>query len=76
MDLFIQELNKYLNREVEVETTDGKFFKGKCAAIQYQYMNIVLEIKPNKEHPNGQKLAIKNVLNIRRDRNPEKIIKK
>ena len=58
---YIVELKKFIGSKVIVEDLNGKKFKGVCLAIGFNHLNIILMT-------DKQKITIKNISNISRDR--------
>ena len=60
-DHYKEELEKFYNKEVIVEDTNGKVIQGICRAIYPTHLNIILMTK-------DEKIIVKNVYKIRRKR--------
>ena len=60
-DHYKEELEKFYNKEVTIEDTNGKTEQGICRAISPNHLNVVLMTK-------DEKIIIKNVYKIKRKR--------
>ena len=47
-NLYLKELNKFINKEVIVVKNNGEKFLGTCKAIAYNHLNIVLMTEQEK----------------------------
>jgi len=59
---YIEELKKFLKKEVIVTAVDGTIFKGICKALDYNHHNCIIMTET-------EKIIIKNIRNISRIRN-------
>jgi small nuclear ribonucleoprotein (snRNP)-like protein len=63
---YIEELKKFIGKDVTVTDIAGREFRGICRAISFQYLNVVLST-------DNEKIIVKNISNICRKRtSPEK----
>lgn len=61
---YIVELKKFIGSKVIVKDMNEKEFKGKCIAIGFNYLNVILMTEK-------EKIVVKNISSIRRDRKKE-----